>query len=328
MAWQLSKFWQLRGQLLDGAEWATSIAQSGQRPTAAVALTLSMAAYFQLWTGHSDRAQSLVDQALNIAEDLQDPEALAWTHYMRLVVCLFSVGFGQAEEEGRVAIGLADAADVAWLRASARITLGAALLYEAQPQEAATLLAEGQDIAVALGERFAIGLAAMYLGHLAKFVGDDRAAEVHYKRSLQVLEEAANTSVMLTPANALAQIALKRGEATEALRRYGRTLELGMRVGRRDAIGNALAGVGMALATIEDASFAPVLFGVVEALRSAIGIRPLPADAALEAQFVALAKLQLGEVTFGIAFKEGARMDLFEACRATLDRIGSYEIGS
>jgi hypothetical protein len=82
----------------------------------------------------------------------------------------------------------------------------------------------------------------------------------------------------------------------------------------------------MSVATAGDAHFAAVLFGVVEAVRSATGIRPPPADEASEIRVTALVKSHLGEAGFRTAFEDGSGPDMSDACRLVVERIGSREI--
>ncbi len=79
VAWHLAKLWQLRGDFTHGANWATTIAQRTSSRTGNLALCLDMAACFQLWTGHVELAHTLVERAMQLSDQLENSEALAWS---------------------------------------------------------------------------------------------------------------------------------------------------------------------------------------------------------------------------------------------------------
>jgi len=204
----------------------------------------------------------------------------------------------------------------------ALMTLGEVAVLQEDAPSAERLLGESLALSREVKDPQHIGWSLNHLGHAAQLRGDyDRAARLH-QESLALFIEVfgeKNAGVMWDW-QSLGETALAQGDLAAARGWLAAALRLCAELG--DPVMNAwcLAGLGSAAAFDEEPERAARLWGAAERLRQAIGCRPAPAARTTYERALAMARAQIGEDAFGVAWAAGSAMTLEQAIAEALVR--------
>nr|MDQ2996702.1 tetratricopeptide repeat protein [Chloroflexota bacterium] len=196
-------------------------------------------------------------------------------------------------------------------------------ILDEDPARAEVLLAESR----VLGQREnhdlnIIGWALNHLGHAAQLrEAYDRAAQLHHE-SLECFQAFGdNHRGSAWGYQSLGESALGLGHLDEAARWLAQGLTIGQMLSDQASMSWCLAGLGSVAAFDEDPERAARLWGAAERLQQAIGCRPAPAARATYERALAVARAQLGEDAFGVAWEAGRTMTIEQAVTEALGDV-------
>jgi hypothetical protein len=204
-------------------------------------------------------------------------------------------------------------------------------IAEEDPGRAEALLAESRTVAQRitpnsthlvwrldhLGQH-SIRLAWMLnrLGLTAQLRGDyDRAAQLHQESLAHFPSDYGGRRVAYL---CMCESVLSLWQLTESAHWLAQGLVLSKTVGTPTGIAWCLAGLGSVAALDEEPKRAARLWGAAERLRQAIGCRPAPAARVTYERAQAVARAQLGEYAFNVAWAAGQALTLEQAIAEAL----------
>jgi len=150
--------------------------------------------------------------------------------------------------------------------------------------------------------------------------GDLSGARKLYEEGLLAAREVSSTSAEAALLGSLGWLAGKEGRVLDGLTLYHQSLTLKRDIGDVGEIAVGLAGAALALARVGDSASAARLLGSAAALRETVGIGEAwvarDRDEAID-----LARAQLDEAAFSMAWEEGVRLTLEEAIAMGLEAL-------
>ncbi|MDQ5854379.1 MAG: NB-ARC domain-containing protein, partial [Chloroflexota bacterium] len=276
----LQRFWIVRGYLSEGRHWLeAALADSEQVPTGLRAKALDGAGWVAVQQQDYGKARSLLEQALALAREAQDPE--------RVVLVLLGLGqtarlqgdLEQARAAYEESAGLAREAGDQWSAAFARGNLGAIAHAEGNETRAAEQLEAGIAIYRDLGDHGLVAMGLMLLGRVTKTQGDYERSAACLRESLSLFHEQLYQEGIAATLEASAGLAAAEGQAQRAAR----------------------------------------LFGSAERLREASGSSITPFERLDVDADLAAARAQLDEATWQVAWAEGRAMSLEQVIAYALE---------
>jgi tetratricopeptide (TPR) repeat protein len=265
-------------------------------------------------TLHNRPDQSLVDEAIALAEATDDPSIAA--------IHALSFGRGMLYGAGRpdLARPLVTRAERLYRQlgdiyplAMVMVDLGMLAMLAGDLVEAARCFNEACASAVALRDRFLEAEALNNLGELARLTGDDEAAERHYQTSLKLHRDLGTQVEPLRLLHNLGYLALHRDETALARERFAESLTGFRAVGQVRGQVEAMAGLAAVAAaggTLAPARAAARLWGAADADRATMLTGPWPPDRAERARYEPLARTVLGDAAYVAAYAAGAALTL------------------
>lgn len=230
--------------------------------------------------GQYEQAHALLAQSLALYEELGDPQHLGWVRYLQA-----RLHFVQHEDQARAL------------------------------QRAEQSLAHLRELSY--GRAAPLGLLGLI--HLEQ--GKLEVARPLLEDSLRIVRQAGVETMVVQVRIGLARLLAQQGDVAAArnLYRKGLTQLLELNIYKED-IAASLEG----LATLEAEQGVPGqaawLWGAAEVLREAIGAPIYPVHRPSYEQAITLARTQLGEQTFAVAWAEGRSMTVEQALARTTQR--------
>jgi predicted ATPase/DNA-binding XRE family transcriptional regulator len=284
ITWNLWLFWWLRGQMARGRQLAELCLKADPPPRARCRVALT-AATMSFAAGDAEAARDYWAESDRIATELDDAEIVSKA---RAGVGLAALVGGDLEDAERLfieALGFADRAGEAgdWMASLADVWLGTVLLLRQKPDEAVAAVHAGLDRARARGDRLATYIALYNLAQAAIALGDHDGARRHLEEGIRLSEQTRDLANLAYFLEALAVV--------------------DARTGLTDRV--------------------PRLLGAAEGLRETVGADVyayyLP-DESLRADAEAVARDELGQDGFDVAYAAGTGLDVTAAAAVALDR--------
>ena len=315
----LAQLWYVRGNYAEGhARMLELLAlPAASAATGLRTAMLNAAGHLAYCQGNLIMAQQLLEESIAISRPPQDDASLAVALPLLGHVVRYRGRLDQAvtlyaearEINRRTGKRLQEAMTLA-LIAQALFELG-----DYAKVEALTRLS--QPVFEELGHHWGLILSECMLGRLAATRGDHRTARARLERSLAQAHDLGVLQGMIWPPYFLAQHALDRGRASQAIGLYAASLRLAEACGDRIAVLHALEGLAAGLADEQPVS-AVRLVGAAARLRSSLGAIPFPADRARLERVERLTRGRLAEVTWDAAHLSGAGLSWEHATQLAL----------
>ncbi|HEY6539771.1 MAG TPA: hypothetical protein VIZ18_02495, partial [Ktedonobacteraceae bacterium] len=176
---------------------------------------------------------------------------------------------------------------------------------------------EGQALITRVGDRAWSAECLWVAALLALSEGEPVRAASLAQESLSIYREMGDPWFSAWLLHILGRIETQRGEMPAARTYYQQSLALNQQVGEKWMTPFNLEGLAGVVATQGALRWSAQLWGAAEALREAIDVPRLPVDRRSYEQAVAVARAQLGEKTFAIAWQEGRTMSPEQALAAS-----------
>jgi predicted ATPase/DNA-binding NarL/FixJ family response regulator len=300
------------GYLGEGRDWlARSLATTaGLPPTIAYAEALSAATKLAANQGDDAATLEYASAYQALPDSLHSPAASA---DMFAGLAIVGVRLGDpavAYAHGLTAVELALANGDPINATLYRTYVATAALADNRVEEAAALYQQSVIEARALDFQLGVAVALDGLATLARMAGDMTAARGMYEEALAVFRA---TGAVLPATQAMigsAYTALDLGDLGSAQRGFGEALDLGLAVGQRQQVVNALDGLILVAAAQRRPERVARMLGATAGLRAVVASPPL--SAALSAAQVG-ARRQLGSQRADALVAEGAAMTVEQA---------------
>jgi len=168
----------------------------------------------------------------------------------------------------------------------------------------------------AAGSRFDLAQALHCFGNSARVQGNFGKATALFEESLAIFKEFSDKRSQATTLHNFGYLALSQGDRKRARRLFRESVVRASELGDTRVL-NCLGGLAAA-SDATGAEWAAGLFGAVETLMSAAGVKIEPANRPLFEEELAATKRRLGERTFNAAWATGVAMTLEQAIEYAL----------
>ncbi len=326
-------------------------------PGEQVAIMLKLGEVLQL-VGQWHKAGQLYQKALNLAEQLNNRSALAWSQTAMGEVLrkqgLYVEAMNWFEQARTTFEALGDKAGVGQVlhysgnlaaeqgdyvtsrqRYEASLAIRRALNDKANIasllsnlgldahqlgdyQTAFNLYQESLELRYQLGDQWAIAVSLNNLGYLALDQGDYEAAQTRLEVAVNLQRQVGDRSMLADALNNLGNVARDRGDYSMAQQLYQEGLLINRELGKKWGVAYLLEDIGGLAARQGQAERALRLSGAAETLRGIIGFPLPPAEQAKLDRILEPARRTLGEEAAIAVSNEGKRMSLEEAIEYAL----------
>lgn len=270
----LLQFWFFYGNLDEWSMWAERLVSASEDAPAAVrARSLIIGGMLANVGRDWERAESMLSQGLTLSEQLQDREGIAWS-LRELGVMAHWLG------DRRRAIGLLD---------------------------------KSLAIFRILGEPSRIGECLLWRADALARSGNLPAAREDFREAFRIFLELGERSRTAWSLGGLGEIERQEGSYAEAARLYQESLELQFEVGAILEICFAIEALANLAAQTHAPDRAARLWGAGEILREFSGTPLPPSYRSDYAPYINVARAELGEKAFSVAWSEGRAMTLEQA---------------
>lgn len=269
--------------------------------------------------GNLDEASKHLERSLAIFRSLDDQsnqanllERLGWVARERGDA---AKALAFLEEAIAINLKLGDRQQLAW----SLLTMSGVAILREDGVNAQALIEQGMALQPASHDW--TGWRLNHQGHLAQLHHDyTSAAALHHQTLDLFVERLGDRSTgVLWAYQGLGETAIGRGDASAAKRWLRVDLQLSSELGTEIIMAWCLAGLGSAAVLDEHPVRAVRLWGAAAQLRLALGCRPAPATRSTYERLIALARAQLGEAAFSMAWAEGAALTRPQMLAEALD---------
>jgi non-specific serine/threonine protein kinase len=219
---RLAQFWQQRGYLNEGRKWFQTFLLLGDKlskPTRAVALF--HAGYLNLYAGEIERADSFLNEALELYRQLNDKSGIAWQHVWLGWTKLAQRDYLQAIEFGKKGAEIHREIGDAFGIAVALAPIGEAQYLQGNYEESKQVIKESFTLLRERGILFAAGRRLTRLGQIERRQGDLDQATQLIQEGLTNCSQAGDYSGAAMALAGLAAVAESQGKSRRAARLLG-----------------------------------------------------------------------------------------------------------
>jgi predicted ATPase/DNA-binding CsgD family transcriptional regulator len=303
-------FWGIRGEASEGLEWVAAALARGQRGAPAAVWTKLMYVSGEMYwiQGRHSRARARLEESAAAWRTMGEKRALAYSLQSLAMVAEPSQAQATAEESLSLFREVGDT----WGAAHAQLSLAMLAFLRDDP-----LTRERMEEALAawkaIGDSWGVAQMLNYLGDYARSHDDRVGAAAAYQQALELLRRQDVPGTIPSLLHNLGYLALRAGDARQALRLFREGLGLFRRSGDLRGIAECLTGVGGALGALKQPERAARLFGAAQAISERIGATVWPANVADVAWSERQIRYELAAPTYAAAFAEGQAFTLEQA---------------
>jgi predicted ATPase/class 3 adenylate cyclase len=281
MAFGLFRFWEMRGHWQEGRQWCAAVLEryGAVADIDARARILLAAGHLTYRLGEIVEGEALVREALALGrQGNRQLTAAALNNLSDIVVARGDFATAEALLDEAVAISreLGDTS-------SEMINLdnlGHLFVSEGRYEAAQSPLDRVLVLSRASGNTFAEAVALGNLGMLAYHRGEYDAAMTLATEALAIFRGLGAPAEEVAQLNVLADTARATGDMVAAGLHFREALEIGANLAYRQGIAESLSGMGALAVRLGQHAMAARLWGMADALRTAIGVRESPAHIA------------------------------------------------
>jgi predicted ATPase/class 3 adenylate cyclase len=217
------RFWHQRGHLAEGRRKLEHLLQdpSGAARTPARFKALIGAGGLAYWQNDYPATERFYTEALEIAEELDDPRAIAEGLYNLSYVHRIRGDTDKGVAMLRRSLEMARSIDDQLLVADSLYILGNQEFREGRPEEGLPMVEEALDIHRQLGNLFATADTLSGLGSFYRIVGDRDAAAAAQREALEIFVEVGNPTGIAMALEEMAMMETMEGRHERALRMAG-----------------------------------------------------------------------------------------------------------
>jgi tetratricopeptide (TPR) repeat protein len=272
-------FWECRGPVSEGRDRiARALARESGTPEIRMKALVANG-----WLAHiqrdSDTARRLLDEAMLIAEQVDDRWTIAWILHL----------------------------------------LGRVAYFDGDADRARELAERCLTASREVGDEWLAGWAYHLMALAAHIGGDLSRAHEHYSASLKIRNEVGYPEGIATVTGLLGMLALREGDHVTALNHFRKSLEINGELGARWLVVNMLANIVLISVTAGDSRRAAMLAGFVDAVSDDLGADPIPIAEATFREGVHAARMALGDEGYDELSASGRKMTMNDAIVLALE---------
>jgi predicted ATPase len=322
LAGALWRFWEARGYYDEGRRWLEeTLEKEGRASGAARAKALMAVAWLALSQVDMDRTEAAAQEGLELSDEGEIGSSLAASFRLTLGIAARLRGdYERAKDLFEESLALSQEAHDKLGIAHALLELGNASDNGLDGRARAKVYYE-EALALAREVGYAVRL-----GDILGSLGYIFLLERDYGRAVELSEEAAALrrehgykGRLEYDLDNLGWAALLQGDHERGKTSYQESLALCKELGDKMVASESLEGMACISAAKGASERAARLFGAAEALREAVGYHQMPEEEALRKPYLAMARSQLSEASWEVAWAEGRGM--------TFDEAVSYALG-
>jgi predicted ATPase/DNA-binding CsgD family transcriptional regulator len=224
----LWRFWQIRDHFTEAETWCTRILEHGEQlPLALRARVLAERGMFEFLQSSPERALLAMNDAVQMADESQDDEAIAWSN---------------------------------WVRAVANMANGDLLAATADAEVSMAIYTER-------GERWFAAASMWVIGFVRYFSGDVAGAEPIISQVVSLAREMGDYYGLAELSAGVALIELQRNNLDLAMQHFREALRCGQVLDHDYQIADAAEGIAVVLSLQGQNRRAAQAFGAIDALR-------------------------------------------------------------
>jgi non-specific serine/threonine protein kinase len=225
LAAAMVRFWNLTGELQEGAEWLTALLALPhvEQHSVARAQAITALGYLAIMRGDQPRAIALLDPALAFWRGVGEPQVVAVAVFFRAMASGWYELAGQREfmDLTHEALALARIRGPRWVEYLALLALGEAARMSGDVARAEALLTDGLALAREAGERWGSYLGLVGLGLLALSQGQIQRAGESVREALRMARELDDPRAQAYVLEARASIAVRDRSPFAAVQLFG-----------------------------------------------------------------------------------------------------------
>jgi predicted ATPase/DNA-binding SARP family transcriptional activator len=277
LAGALWRFWHVRGHLSEGLGWLEeALAQqpsNGVIPTAVRIKAVTGAGVLAAERGDYERAASLLEHRLALAQELGDGRAIA----------------------------------------AALNGLGNVAFYQTNYAEATAFLRRSWVLRRTLGDKQAIAAVLTNLGEVARYQRRSKRAALLFGASLALFRDVGDQVGIARALLSQGHLALDQRDLVSARTLYSESGMLFRKMGDRWGTAECLVGSAGLACALRQTERGAQLYAAAAALRDAIGYSLPSVDREAFERAVAAVRAELGDASFQVAWEAGWALDLVQA---------------
>lgn len=313
LAGALWQFWMIRGYLSEGRYWLGSVLAISQTKTVSAfirAKALMGAGILALKQDDYQQAKELLEKARALWLDARDKGGLAYTLINLGIVAEQQGDYIQAEflfkETLALRLDIQDMHGAAW----ALNNLGMVALDRADYAQAIHFFERSLAIFQNLQVERGISQVLTNLGWIALETKDFGRAKTLFEQSLRLCKQLKDKSGIANNLSNLGMVAYQKQNNTGAVDAFRESLLVFEEIGNKRGIAECLEGLASASSAMGMAQYALQLFGIADVLRETINAPLWPIARVEHEQKVNLARAQVSQEEFEIAWAKGRAMTL------------------
>ena len=232
----LWRYWRHLGEFVEGRRWAdAALDLPGSAPAALRAKALWAAGALAFPQGDDARMAVLASEALQLAEQSDDPMDLRNALTMEGMVALVQSRYADALEPFRTAVAICERLGLSWHLGTSHLNLGIALLHSGTADEAAVALREALNVYQQLGDNVFAARVINTLAHAALARDDVPQADELARRALSMAARQGERQGIAAGLLTLAGVAAARSGAELAAELAGASAAITESIAARDA---------------------------------------------------------------------------------------------
>jgi predicted ATPase/DNA-binding CsgD family transcriptional regulator/DNA-binding XRE family transcriptional regulator len=323
----LGRFWDLRGHLTEGRQWAETFLGLGSSDAwaegcASRTRLLQTASGLAMAQGDLAAAATFAEEGLALASasgnQQQQAEHLILLGHVARLQGQFDRSAACLEQSLAIQRILADPSGIA----RALEALATLASWQGQDEREAALRLESLALFRSVGDIRATAVALFWLGELACRRGEYGPAAALDEDSLVLFRTLGDERSVAGALAGLGDIALAQSAWQAAATRYGEALELHRRLGDREGVRRSVHGLACAAGHGPRPERAATLLGAANALAEALGISPPLADQHQYERAVVASRRQLSRAIWEAAWTAGRALALDQAIALAEGELG------
>jgi len=320
LAGALRVFWYQCFHWAEGRAWLeATLAKSDTMAVAVRAKALVAVGHLAWSMGDITTAPAYTEEGLALLRALGDKAAIALALLLLGNITLNTGEYAIARACAEECLALFQELNEQWGRGQTLGLLEGILTAEGELPQAAVYNEERLTFCRQVGYKRGAGVSLLNKGVIAQLQGDWECAMTCYAEGLAILREVADKEMTTVVLHNFGGAVLHQGDAVRAAACFAEGLALSREIGYRYGIAFNLAGMAGVMAAQGHPDRAARLFGAAEALFDAMGQVVESQDRAEYDRNAAVARTQLGEEAFAVAWEVGRALTMEQAVAEALE---------
>jgi non-specific serine/threonine protein kinase len=312
-------FWHVHGHQTEGRRWLDQTLDRGRTVrTPAQVEALDGAAWLAMNQGDLARAETLLQEALTLARELNDEAGMAESLNALGRVAILHGDYERAQTFNEESLDLYLNLNDTWGIAAVMNELGTLALSLGDYDQGQTMVEEALALYRNLGHKRGVGILLFNLGYVAWCQGQYQRARELYEESVDICRDVGEMLMLATGLNELGMVLEFLGEGDRVAPLVTESLELHRELGHQLGLAEWLENQARIAGFRGQPERAARLHGAASALRETIGAPLSPLDEGVHGRDLTSARETLGDAWLP-AWEEGKTMTVDQAIEYAMD---------